>query len=35
MSESKFSGSRLEKILGMPATLRNATTIRKLAARYA
>ena len=31
-SESKFSGARLEKILGMPATLRNVTTVRKIAA---
>ncbi len=33
--ESKFSGALLEKILGMPATVRNATTVRKMAAKYA
>jgi uncharacterized protein (DUF1697 family) len=33
-SESEFSGGRLEKILGLPATLRNSTTVRKLAAKY-
>lgn len=32
--ESKFSGALLEKILGMPATVRNSTTIRKMAAKY-
>lgn len=32
--ESKFSGALLEKILGMPATVRNATTVRKMAAKY-
>ena len=34
MSESAFSGALLEKTVGMPATMRNATTIRKLAAKY-
>ena len=34
MSDSKFSGARLEKILGQPATIRNMTTIQKLAAKY-
>jgi uncharacterized protein (DUF1697 family) len=34
MSDSKFSGAVLEKILGMPATFRNSTTIRKIAAKY-
>lgn len=34
MSDSKFSGGLLEKTLGMPATLRNITTVRKLAAKY-
>jgi uncharacterized protein (DUF1697 family) len=34
ISESKFSGALLEKTLGMPATMRNATTVRKLAAKY-
>jgi uncharacterized protein (DUF1697 family) len=33
-SDSEFSGARLEKVLGMPATLRNVTTVRKLAAKY-
>jgi uncharacterized protein (DUF1697 family) len=33
-SESKFSGARLEKTLGMAGTLRNSTTVRKLAAKY-
>jgi len=34
MSESAFSGALLEKTLGMPATMRNATTVRRLAAKY-
>lgn len=34
MSESAFSGARLEKTLGMKATLRNSTTVRKIAAKY-
>lgn len=34
MSDSKFSGAVLEKILGMPATFRNSTTVRKIAAKY-
>lgn len=33
-SDSKFTGARLEKILGQAATLRNSTTVRKLAAKY-
>lgn len=33
MSESAFSGAQLEKTLGVPVTLRNMTTLRKLAAR--
>jgi uncharacterized protein (DUF1697 family) len=33
-SESAFSGALLEKVVGMPATMRNATTIRRLAAKY-
>ena len=33
MSDSKFTGARLEKIVG-PATIRNLTTIKKLAAKY-
>ncbi len=34
MSDSKFSGALLEKILGMQATFRNSTTVRKIAAKY-
>ncbi|HEX8682084.1 MAG TPA: DUF1697 domain-containing protein [Ardenticatenaceae bacterium] len=34
MSESSFSGALLEKTLGMQATLRNSTTVRKIAAKY-
>jgi uncharacterized protein (DUF1697 family) len=34
LSASPFSGARLEKILGLAATLRNVTTVRKLAAKY-
>jgi len=34
MSDSKFSGALTEKILGMPATFRNSTTVRKIAAKY-
>ena len=33
-SESAFSGALLEKTIGMPATMRNASTVRKLAAKY-
>jgi uncharacterized protein (DUF1697 family) len=33
-SDSTFSGALLEKTLGMSSTLRNITTVRKLAARY-
>ncbi|HEV7667532.1 MAG TPA: DUF1697 domain-containing protein [Thermoanaerobaculia bacterium] len=32
-SESPFSGAKLERALGMPTTLRNLTTVRKLAAK--
>jgi uncharacterized protein (DUF1697 family) len=35
MSESNFSGALLEKTLGLPATLRNSTTVKKMAAKYA
>lgn len=35
ISDSAFSGALLEKTLGMPATMRNITTVRKLAAKYA
>ena len=34
ISESTFSGALLEKTIGMPATMRNSTTVKKLAARY-
>lgn len=34
LSQSTISGATLEKALGMPATMRNVTTVRKLAAKY-
>lgn len=34
MGVSKFSGALVEKILGMRVTFRNATTVRKIAAKY-
>ena len=34
MTDSKFSGALLEKILGMRATFRNSTTVKKIAAKY-
>jgi len=34
MSDSKFSGARFEKTIGMPMTMRNINTVRKLAVRY-
>jgi uncharacterized protein (DUF1697 family) len=33
-SDSEVSGAMLAKALGMPATLRNSTTVKKLAAKY-
>jgi uncharacterized protein (DUF1697 family) len=33
--DSKIGGALLEKTLGMPATMRNVTTVRKLAAKCA
>lgn len=33
-SDSKFTGAKLEKTLGMPATLRNVTTVRRIAALF-
>jgi uncharacterized protein (DUF1697 family) len=33
-SESAFSGARLEKMLGARTTVRNSSTIRKIAAKY-
>ncbi|WP_129676593.1 DUF1697 domain-containing protein [Candidatus Chloroploca sp. Khr17] len=34
VSASTFSGARLEQALGMPATIRTITTVRRLAAKY-
>ncbi len=34
MSESSFSGALLEKTIRMPATIRNATTVNRLVAKY-
>lgn len=34
MSESEFSGALLEKVLGMQATLRNSTTVKRIASKY-
>jgi uncharacterized protein (DUF1697 family) len=34
ISESEVSGALLEKTLGMPATLRNSTTVKKIALKY-
>lgn len=34
VSESGFSGALLEKTLGTPATMRNVSTVRKLAGKY-
>ncbi len=34
MSDSKFSGALLEKTLGLRATFRNSTTVKKLATKY-
>ena len=34
-SDSKFSGALLERTLGMPATVRGAPTVWKIAAKYA
>ena len=35
ISQSKVGGAQIERALGMPTTLRNVTTVRKLAAKYA
>jgi uncharacterized protein (DUF1697 family) len=32
---SRFTGSTLERAIGMPATVRNVTTVRKIAALVA
>jgi uncharacterized protein (DUF1697 family) len=34
MTDSKVSGALVEKILGLRATFRNSTTVRKMAAKY-
>lgn len=34
LSESKISGALLEKTLGMRATFRNSTTVKKIASKY-
>jgi hypothetical protein len=34
LSDSRFSGALLEKILGMPATARNVNTVNRLVAKY-
>jgi uncharacterized protein (DUF1697 family) len=34
IGESKLSGGLLEKVLGQPLTMRNITTVRRLAAKY-
>ena len=34
ISDSAISGAQLEKAIGMPATMRNANTIRRLVAKY-
>jgi uncharacterized protein (DUF1697 family) len=34
LSETKFTGALLEKIIGMPATARNVNTVHRLIARY-
>ena len=34
MGTSRITGARIEKTLGMPATLRNITTVRNLAEKY-
>ena len=34
ISESAFSGGLLEKTIGLPATMRNISTVSKLAAKY-
>jgi hypothetical protein len=34
VGQSAFSGALLEKTIKMPATLRNSTTVKKLAAKY-
>lgn len=33
-SESEFSGALLEKTIGMPATVRNSTTLQKIVSKY-
>jgi uncharacterized protein (DUF1697 family) len=33
-SDSKFSGTRLEKLLGMKTTLRNSNTVKRIGSKY-
>jgi uncharacterized protein (DUF1697 family) len=35
MSDSEISGAKLERVLGMPSTFRNVTTVRKLSLKTA
>jgi uncharacterized protein (DUF1697 family) len=34
VSKSSFNGSRLERAIGMPSTMRNINTVRRIAAKY-
>lgn len=34
LMDSKIGGGQLERTIGMPATVRNATTVRKIAAKF-
>ncbi|MBE7557039.1 MAG: DUF1697 domain-containing protein [Anaerolineales bacterium] len=34
LGDSQFSGALLEKTLGLPATVRNSNTVKKMAAKY-
>ncbi len=34
VGESRFSGAQLERALGMPATVRNVNTVKRLVAKY-
>lgn len=34
ISESKVSGAQLERAMGMPGTMRNANTVKRLATKY-
>jgi len=35
ISESKISGNKIEKALGMPSTMRDISTVKRLSAKYA